>query len=200
MLILHFYLQELRFVGIMDNKLDHQIVAKHIIERPSEEAARRKSIARFANPDDKADLINTVAVRPTLWAIVEETRKPDPKRFIVSAEQTDLFEVRRRKGDDSADATVTSVGKEFLVFRKRSFHFDSEHNGLVNSILVRAKAKMQAQRAVCRAAPPLRQAMGPMRPAMMSLRPAMGSLARPAVAVPAKDKTISWAAMAAKAC
>ena len=58
----------------MDNELDRQIVAKHIIERPNEKAAIRKSIARFENPNDKADKINTMAVRPSLWVVIDEAK------------------------------------------------------------------------------------------------------------------------------
>ena len=178
----------------MDNEMDKQIVRKHIMKKPSEDAARSKSMARFANPDDKADQINTVAVRPTLWVIVQENRQ-DGRVFIVSAEETEMFEVWRRE-ETNGGASVISLGREFVVFRKRSFHFDRENNDLVNSILVRAKAKMQARRAAAVLAP--RPSMGPMRAAMVSLRPQLGSLAAPRA--PPKTETISWAAMAAKAC
>lgn len=152
----------------MDNEMDKQIVGKHLIQTHSEEAAIKKSLARFDNPHDLAESLNTIAVKPTCWAIIAENTQQDPKTFIVSAEETDMFEVRR-EGKNSAH--VSLLGKHFFMLRKKTYHFDKESNDLKNRILVEAREKMMAKKS----AP--RPAMGPIMPAMVILRPAMGTLA-----------------------
>ena len=173
-------------MGIMDNEMDDQIVTKHIIQKLSKEAAISKSLARFQNPNDHAKSLNTVAVRPTCWVIIAETKKQDARTFIVSAEETEMFEVRKAyTGNNSANATL--LKKQHLVFRKSSYHFDKDMNNQVNSTLNTARAKMQAKRAVHLANVP---AMMP------AIRPVMGPLVSTMVA----PKVMDYARAAMKAC
>ena len=161
-----------------------KIRKKHLMSEASVEEARKKSLYRFHN-DPRVGDINTVCMDPLSWVVIQRTS--DKKTFVVTAEPTPTYVVRR----SGSGADVQCIGKSFFLTTRRDWHMDAYDNAWLNKVMAQAESALKKEIEI-------RPALERSEPGMMNLRPQVKSWVKPAPPKMAGTSggPISWAAVA----